>query len=70
VFELARRKHPGQLFIDRPTLDHGSNSTLRSKAKLPFRATITAGGKSCEVEVHELGMRFVRWLERGTTLGT
>jgi hypothetical protein len=34
--------------------------------RLPFRATITASGRSYEVEVQESGMRFVRRLERST----
>lgn len=39
-----------------------SPEQFTSRTKLPFLATIRAGGRSYEVEVLERGMRFVRWL--------
>lgn len=62
---MARRKHPGQLFLDRPAYYPGNEGSPKPRTQLPFRATITAAGRRYEVEVHELGMRFVRRLEGG-----
>jgi hypothetical protein len=41
-----------------------------SRARFPFLATITRrDGLTCEVEVTERGMRFVRWLPHTTRNG-
>jgi hypothetical protein len=34
----------------------------KRSTKLPFLASIAAGSRAYEVEVGEIGLRFVRWL--------